>query len=512
MQKRGVLMKLRLYDESLEEKMSEFDIWVTPSLGEIRDMPQFKVNLDGMKRGFDYMAQITNNFNFLSSCSSSALAHNTVNLISGQNEDEKQAILNSICGVLLLVTGKTDNNLKCQFPLLLRNTYGICEYPQKNSSGRWVKKQLPRTLQFDAVTKIIIQADGKAEFQERFLESYFHLIISDEDYAKQLWSLGTAYYTQKQMGNEDSLLSPIVVFQSRGSITATQGHIPETVLRSYMTEWGLEAGTDYNTQDVEIGQILGDIEANPQIKKRKYDFIIPYQSRESGAKVFIQSQFYAGDSGSVSHKVVDQTDSSREVTLKKFPQAVFIEYLDGAGYFSSLNGDLRKMLAKPSTKNFIQICTAPLKLRRELQGISFLTTLEIEHAILMTGGKKDDVIQKLLNDGYSLDEIETGISSAIRNALLSETEPFVISASRESVVRKYCILDTIANYGQPIPADKIAGYLTVPGYSTYWGLLQADAIKRALEIAPMLELLWRSHVEPFEDIQWLLEKGFVKTK
>lgn len=45
--------------------------------------------------------------------------------------------------------------------------------------------------------------------------------------------------------------------------------------------------------------------------ERKYDFIIPYQSRESGLKIFIQSQFYAGDSGSVSHKVVDQTDSSR---------------------------------------------------------------------------------------------------------------------------------------------------------------------------------------------------------
>ena len=52
-------MKLQTYDETLEEKMSEFDIWVTPSLGEIRDMPQFKVNLDSMKSGFDYMAQVT---------------------------------------------------------------------------------------------------------------------------------------------------------------------------------------------------------------------------------------------------------------------------------------------------------------------------------------------------------------------------------------------------------------------------------------------------------------------
>ncbi len=509
---RGISMKLQTYDETLEEKMSEFDIWVTPSLGEIRDMPQFKVNLDSMKSGFDYMAQVTRNFESVSSCSSSALAKNTVQLIADEPDDTKQIILNCLCGVLLLVTGKTDNNLKCQFPLLLRNTYGMKEYPQKNSAGRWINKQLPRTLQFDAVSKIIIQADGKADFQEKFLESYFHLIISDETYAKQLWSLGTAYYSQKQIGNAEALLSPIVVFQSRGSITATQGHIPETILRSYMAEWGLEAGTDYNTQDVEIGQLLGDIVANPQIKKRKYDFIIPYQSRESGAKVFVQSQFYAGDSGSVSHKVVDQTDSSREVTLKKYPQAVFVEYLDGAGYFSSLNGDLRKMLAKPSTKDFIQIATAPLKLRRELQGINFLTTLEIEHAILMTGGKKVDVIEKLLKDGYSVDEIDTALKAAIRNAVLPDNEFLTISHDRESIVRKYCILDTIANYGQPIPADSIAGYLTVPGYSTYWGLLQADVIKRALEIAPMLNSLWRSHIEPFDDIQWLLEKGFVKTK
>ena len=79
-------------------------------------------------------------------------------------------------------------------------------------------------------------------------------------------------------------------------------------------------------------------------------------------------------------------------------------------------------------------------------------------------------------------------------------------------VRKYCLLDTIANYGQPIPSDRTTGYLTVPGYSTYWGLPQADAIKHALAVAPMLNSLWRSHLDPFNDIQWLLEKGFVKAK
>lgn len=53
-------MKLKNYEASLSEKMSEFDIWVTPTLGEIRDTPQFRENLDTLKFGFDSLSQITN--------------------------------------------------------------------------------------------------------------------------------------------------------------------------------------------------------------------------------------------------------------------------------------------------------------------------------------------------------------------------------------------------------------------------------------------------------------------
>lgn len=103
--------------------------------------------------------------------------------------------------------------------------------------------------------------------------------------------------------------------------------------------------------------------------------ILLFLSRQEdwAQKSLYRANFMLAIPGSVSHKVVDQTDSTREVTLQKYPDAVFVEYLDGAGYFSSLNGDLRKMLAKPTTKDFIQIRTAPLKLRRALQGILFLT-------------------------------------------------------------------------------------------------------------------------------------------
>lgn len=507
-------MKINDFNSTLDGKMSEFDMWVTPSLGEIRDTLQFRTNLEQLKQGFDFVADITSNFANISLCSSSNLASNTLNYISQRDEMAAKYILDSICNVLLLATGKTDNNLKCQFPLMLKNQIGINTYPQKTSKNRWKDKAIPRVFAMEDVTKTIIQVAEKADYQAVFAESYFHLIVSDENYAKQLWSLGTAYISQKETGNADALIGSMVIFQSRGSITATQGHIPEAKLRQYMTEWGLNAGMDFNTQDVEVGEILGDIPVDNKIKKRKYDFIVPFQSKMTGAKVFIQSQFYAGDSGSVSHKVVDQTDSTREATLKKYPNAVFVEYLDGAGYFSSLNGDLRKMLAKPTTKDFIQIRTAPLKLRRVLQGISFLTPLEIEHAVLRTTGKDAEIRQLLRDEGYTDEEIDRAISFAVseHNIEVSNARSYRIIPDRETIVRKYCLLDIIANFGSPISIGNEAGCLLVSGFDTTWGLPQNEVIQKAQEVFPGLNELWSNVQDAFDDIQWLLSNGFVIAK
>lgn len=507
-------MKLKNYNSSLEEKMAEFDLWITPSLGEIRDTPQFKSTLEQLKQGFDYVATITNDFHNIKQCSSSVLAKNTLEYINRVCSELSKDILDSICNVLLLATGKTDNNLKCQFPLFLRDQLGITTYPQKVSKTKWREKEIPRTFSMTDVSKTIIQLKEHIEFQEVFTESYFHLIVSDEKYAKQLWSLGTSYVSQRELGNAESLISSMVIFQSRGSITATQGHIPETILRNYMVEWGLTSGTDFNTQDVEIGEIMDGFVVDKKIKKRKYDFIIPFQSKKEGAKIFIQSQFYAGDSGSVSHKVVDQTDSAREVTLKKYPDAVFLEYLDGAGYFSSLNGDLRKMLAKSTTKDFIQIRTAPLKLRRELQGIQFLTLLEIEHAIIRTNGTKQEVFNLLQQEGYSVEEINRAMdySVSVGNIVCSNNDIYEIKQERIEVIRRYCILDIIANHGYPISIGNQAGCLFVAGFETYWGLPQNKIIEIALKVFPVLNTLWADHLSAFDDIQWLLDNGFVILK
>lgn len=505
-------MRLKNYRSTLEEQLAEFDIWVTPSLGEIRDSPQFKSNFADLKKGFNYLAEITSDFAEIDCCTGTALATKTLAYIAHKSKAEAKDILDSVFHVLLLATGKTDNHLKCQFPLILRKEAETSTIPRKKADGTWKDEKVPRVFLLNDVAKTIVQLDEQILFQKTFAESYFCLIVSDLEYAKQVWSLGNAYTSQKKVHCADSLIASIVVFQSRGSIAASQGHIPENILRNYMQEWGLKAGTDFNINDVEVGELLGSTEIDNKVKKRKYDFIIPFQSKTSGAKIFIQSQFYAGDSGSVSHKVVDQTDSTREATLSKFHDAVFLEYLDGAGYFSSLNGDLRKMLAKPTTADFFQVKTAPLKLRRALQGIFFLTPLEIEHAVIRCSGKKDEVIKILREEQYSEEEINRALTASRSSGhiyLDEENNILQLNPKRISTIRKYCILDVIANYGKQLSAGKAVGCLMVAGYAVAWGLPQNEVIRLSCTIFSGRVNMWSNVQEVFDDIQWLLSNGFV---
>ena len=260
-------MKLNSYNASLNEKMSEFDLWVTPSLGDIRDTIQFKDNIGKLKEGLDLLALITDDFSGIDKCSPLYLSSSTIQFVKDNGTANSVDMIGIIFNVLLLATGKTDNNLKCQYPLFLRKIYNLDAYYQKNARGEWKRKKLSRTLPLEEVSKIIIDSFEKEEQMKIFSESYLTLILSDEQYANQLLALGKSYIYKKNIQNEDALLSSIVLFQSRGSITATQGHLPESILRSYMLDWGLKIDEDFNSQDVEIGEIIDDNQVDKKIKK-----------------------------------------------------------------------------------------------------------------------------------------------------------------------------------------------------------------------------------------------------
>ena len=168
------------------------------------------------------------------------------------------------------------------------------------------------------------------------------------------------------------------------------------------------------------------------------------------------------------------------------------------------------MLAKETTKDFIQIRTAPLKLRRELQSIHFLTTLEIEHAILQTDGTLNSVSLLLTKDGYTEQEVEFAIKNAVaRGDIVKQDSMLIICEKRLEIVRQYFLLDIIANFGEPVPAEHGSGFLFVAGYKTLWGMPQNRVISTALEKCPLLNTLWTSMETPFNDLQWLMDKGFV---
>lgn len=57
-----------------------------------------------------------------------------------------------------------------------------------------------------------------------------------------------------------------------------------------------------------------------------------------------------------------------------------------------------------------------------------MTILEIEHSILVTGGRQEDVIRFLKKDGYTIEEIELVLGNAKRNnKILEEKENLLLT-------------------------------------------------------------------------------------
>jgi hypothetical protein len=368
---------------------------------------------------------------------------------------------------------------------------------------------------------------------------FVRFILSDDKYVAQLWSIGHSYVRMKEFNRERELLTPLVIFQVRGSVSATGGHEPEKRLRAFLRELGLVPDVDYNKVDVVIsgdelipvggieadrddGEASNDVEVEVEVevkernqtKKRKvktraYDFVLPFKTPGWGHRLFVQSQYYAGDSGSVSHKNVDQTSASRRKVLQHYETPLFIEYVDGAGYFSSLNGDLKSLLSMDDTHDFVQVRSAPIRLRRVLQEIGFLTSLEIEHSILRTDGKRDSVAQMLKADGYVDKEIERCVSTSVNRGLIREDRgSLIVLDERRPFARRMLLLDSIACSGSALQGAAEAGYLLIPGYGPFYGMKLVDLLKVSMDLAPGLAPELAKSEILLADIQWLEEQKY----
>lgn len=506
-------MKLPLPEtRNLAENLAEFDIWITPSLGEIRDTDRFRRELGKVVELFDALAAATNSFKSLATCSPDAITRALRELIKGRSEEAAIETLKAAASLLFLVTGKSDNNAKCQLPLHIRDSAKWITFPiiRRLRNGPILKAgSLPRVLKADDYMDLTGRLSQHPEDQERLLREFVQFILSDEQYVAQLWSIGHSYASLKAFHQEKSLLTPLVIFQVRGSVSATGGHAPEGLLRARFVEWGLLAGSDFNTSDVVLSALPG---SSGRVKTRAYDFVLPFAVEGWKQRVFVQSQFYAGDSGSVSHKNVDQTSTSRRTVLERIPNAKFVEYVDGAGYFSSLNGDLKTLLAMSDTASFFQVRSAPIRLRRVLQEIGFLTPLEIEHAIARTNGSGNAIKKILRQEGYEEVEIARSLETSCDTGIIAKNgSRYEILDGRRSISRRYFIVDMIARNGfvPDVSEGAPAGFLLVPGYGPLFGMKLVEVLRATKRTATEFADELNSSETFVSDIQWLEEQKWV---
>lgn len=538
---------MRLHENSLsiEHKLWEFDAWVTPSLNEIKGTERYRSEMrrvlgalsiisagslpDPQRYSAEIVERVSERIRGLSS-------GGILSAASGAIKDT----LESLSALIFLVTGKSDNNHKCQLPIFLKNTLGWESIPgvkKRGSAYILVEDKIPRVLDSDKYMSRVASMYGasiqqkdpliRSNFENKanlLLLEFVDSVLHDEDNKNQLNAFIEGYINATVSDKDPSLiLSPLIAFQVRGSVSASGGHEPEQMLRSKMSEWGMRKDIDYNSADVVVRSINGidltqteasaEEEVETKAKTRAFDFVLPFKTPDWKPRIFIQSQFYAGDSGSVSHKNVDQTSTSRQNLIRlyeKFPDLptpLFIEYVDGAGYCASLNRDLRSLLAYENTYDFFQIRTAPIRLRRILQTIGFLTPIDVLHALLRSDNLLVPARTILSREGYCDSEIDRAMK------VCHELGYVVIDADVArpaddvlSVARQYLLLDAITSVGRPFASlADCSGCVLVPGYGPYYGI-RLDEISSQLgeELNKILGLTFLT------DLNALCDAGYAK--
>jgi len=505
-------MRLKLPQLKLGEQLQEFDHWITQSLGEIKDTERFSFERTAICEAIETLGIYTQQFVSLEETTPRNLAKSVLVSVSGKKAHDAVSSLRGVFAFFFLVTGKADNNCKCQFPLFLRDTLLWQTYPRVLKKGRTntlIGAALPRVLDDEGIAKTVIALEAFPKEQDLLLSSYIAFLLDGDEYHKSFWTIGNTYFHLKKSGLHESFLLPLVVYRVRGSVSASGGHEPETLLRSRMLEWGLSAGSDFNGTDV----IVGKQKQGKETKTRAYDFVMPYNISGWERRLFIQCQFYAGDSGSVSHKNVDQTRASRDFTKKHYADPLFLEYVDGAGYFASLSRDLQHILKMRDTKGFFQVRTASIKLRAALQEIGFLTPLEVIHAWSLNAGDKRAIRKSLEEDHYSVSEIDRVISAGVqRGVFFDDATGFTIDASLKEMARRYLLLDFVAIIGKRLKAGQVKGSLLVPGFGQNFGISLSELADTVLPQAGLFGHEWAKNGQVLRDIEFLAKKGWLEQR
>lgn len=549
-------MKLPVATLDLREQLDEFDQWITPALTGIRDSDVFQ---DQVTSAINAIRSLQPHFQGDSVWTVNdlvtAVLQEADTRISGEDFENDCSVSvayhTDFFKFLFMASGATDNKLKNHYVIklrslgvrnpsmpsvLLRQSAGAEGHQYGSYSQRKLGNVVPMARIARDLARVVVAFNSKyssafkpcevAELKKHYkiyLRAYIELILATEHELRQARALSKAF-TFLESNNGDgaveslstSLIQTIATFQVRGSFTASLGHVNEATLREKLLLLGLVADVDFNRNDVDVSAVLSAVkpeavsspEDAPLSKVRAYDFILPFKvpGWRDKPRLFVQSQFYEGDSGSVSHKVVDQTNSSRTQTRANYPNSVFLEFLDGAGYAGALRGDLRHMLNFESTQDFIQVKSILVRLRRALQQICFLTPLEIEHAVLLSpDGDLQRVQQYLKSEGYPSEEVARAIQSAVASGIIRrETNRLVISSERLPVARSLLLLDLVILSSGPfqVPLGGSETVYMVPGYGADFGCTHRKLIHKIQQAGA--SALWPDGTALQQDLEWLM--------
>ena len=403
----------------LNDQIEEFREWVTPRIDSIEDHDEFDKRVDGYEFACHLLSEI-NLEGISSSQAAREIAKCCISKLLAHDHASQQRVIFDIVNLVFALTGTTDNNIKCQFSPFLRHGLFCTELKLPKKSGKSIKlitvtvdrigqiklEQISTYLcmLLDIATTIGETALFAASF---LLEAYFLCIFDCGSYERLVLVVKSLV--------EDKVARPILevfaTYQLRGSAAAISGHGPEDKLRLLLTELGMCKGVEFNETDVIPASICGDLDivaAQERSKTRAYDFVIPFRIEHLSRRVFIQSQIYGGDSGSVSHKNVDQIPLSRRHVKGMFENPIFLEYLDGAGYCNALAGDLTKILEMSDTHGFFQGRTAIFVLPSIFREIGLLYPAEVISWYIknsLAGNPSCKPLESFLSDMYKGSEI-----------------------------------------------------------------------------------------------------------
>ena len=459
--------------------------WVTNAGMRLEDSDVFRREAIRFEQGVRWLADI------LDPDSGDLSAAKIADAVSGAPVANRSEFFLTLAYACLVLTGQSDNALKCQFPVFLVRA----DAPLARRLLRLVPPSTHNpalsAIKMERVAQRISAQDASPDAIHQLVNAYFDCLFGRANMTR-LRDVVTEVQRMDN-GRATSLLEVMALSAIKGSATASGGHLPEEQLRLQMETWGLVRGTDFNTADVGAlelaslsGRTLPGTAMQEAQKSRAFDFVFPYRIVGRNPKLLIQGQFYAGDSGSVSHKNVDQTPTGRSAARRVIHEPLFAEFLDGAGYVTALSGDAERLLAIPGTDGLLQLKTAIVRLRELLQRVDLATPIEVVHGVWLSRSRSMPEVLSILRRSYSDTEARRIVETATQLGWIAVNGDVIeVSESRAGAAFEIAVLDTIAIMAGSPGCERVANGLTIPGYGMHgWGISAASVRSRAAELLP----------------------------